>query len=163
MFGERYNYMVSALLNEPEDYFKSFAELMPEELLYPMIVLDAFIGNEDRHVRNFDIVIHEDGSTTMAPLYDHGASLLAWVSDENLASAGLVGRLDKSKPFRTKHSAQIKLVKSMRQLGMSKEALMEFILEKITPTLSLLPQQRARAIVAYLRWRTKYLKVMGVT
>ena len=39
------------------------------------LVLDALIGNQDRHEQNWGVVVAPDGGFTLAPSYDHGASL----------------------------------------------------------------------------------------
>ena len=46
-----------------------------------MLAFDAFIGNEDRHENNFDVIVR-DGKNYAPPIYDNGGSLLAWAMDE---------------------------------------------------------------------------------
>ena len=70
-----------------------------------MIVLDYIIANTDRHYNNFGFVRN---AVTLewqgvAPIFDSGTSL--WHDSQ------FVGRTAKSKPFRSTHMEQIKLVK----------------------------------------------------
>jgi len=76
-----------------------------ESELGKMLALDYIIANTDRHYNNFGFV--RDVETLkwqgVAPIYDSGTSL--W------HDAQFIGRTEKSKPFRTTHVDQIKLVK----------------------------------------------------
>lgn len=44
-----------------------------------ILILDAFVGNPDRHYTNFDILKSLEGKYSLAPIYDNSAGLLAWV------------------------------------------------------------------------------------
>jgi hypothetical protein len=46
------------------------------------LMLDAWIGNTDRHHENWGLVVHAQG-THLAPSYDHAASLGAHETEEN--------------------------------------------------------------------------------
>ena len=74
-----------------------------------MLAFDAFIGNEDRHENNFDVIVR-DGKKYAPPIYDNGGSLLAWATDEELTDTKLRYQFDKAKPFRSRHAQQIKLI-----------------------------------------------------
>ncbi|MBF5080771.1 hypothetical protein [Quadrisphaera sp. INWT6] len=39
------------------------------------LLLDALIGNQDRHDSNWGVIEAPDGALSLAPTYDHGASL----------------------------------------------------------------------------------------
>lgn len=59
------------------DRFKEFSELDLSDYINRMIVLDFLVGNEDRHLNNFGIVVNRNtGKFRMAPLFDNGLSLL---------------------------------------------------------------------------------------
>jgi hypothetical protein len=57
------------------------ASLSPGEVddsltrLAGMVVLDAWIGNQDRHHENWAVLIDRDGTKRLAPSYDHASSL----------------------------------------------------------------------------------------
>lgn len=146
---------------EPDEVLTVCRDYFGDDLLDKMFILDALIGNEDRHINNFEVIRRVGQPDLIAPIYDCGASLLAWRSDSELAIAGSVGRLDKAKPFRSSHSSQINLVKPGSIPYMNLDLLYKNILGAIEGTLSLLSERRSKAIKAYLRWRLKYLeKVM---
>ena len=47
-----------------------------------MFVVDAFIGNGDRHLDNWGLIEMTDGTLSPAPIYDCGSSLSPLKSDE---------------------------------------------------------------------------------
>jgi len=73
--------------------------------LEKMLVLDYIIANTDRHYNNFGFMRNAETLEWhgMAPIYDSGTAL--WHDTQ------FVGRPAKSKPFRSTHAEQIKLVK----------------------------------------------------
>ena len=156
-----YNYIIAKLGFEPADYFEAYKKILPVKPLFEMLLFDALIGNGDRHLSNFDILLGLDGSETLAPLYDHGASLLAWYGRKELGSAGKEGRFDSAKPFRTTHSVQIKLITEPLLPRTDLTQLYKKLIESIEPVFDFLPDYRIEAIKNYLHWRVKYLeKVM---
>lgn len=42
-----------------------------------MLTIDAFFLNEDRHTHNIAVILCDDGSYRLCPLFDHGGSLLS--------------------------------------------------------------------------------------
>ena len=50
-----------------------------------MFVVDAFIGNSDRHLDNWGLIESTDGKFSPAPVYDCGSSLSPLKSDEKKA------------------------------------------------------------------------------
>ena len=74
-----------------------------------MLVFDAMIGNEDRHLNNWDILI-KGRENKLAPIFDNGASLLAYIKDKDLKQEFKIGP-DKSKPFKDTHDKQTDLIK----------------------------------------------------
>lgn len=83
-------------------------EVVP--FLDQMLVIDYIIGNTDRHTNNFGLI--RDANTLEwigpAPIFDSGSSLGCDLrTDEIMNQAGI-----HSKPFKDRHSNQIKLVSS---------------------------------------------------
>ena len=67
-------YKTNKLNNESiEDFFKRNGW---EKYLYSMILVDYIIMNRDRHGANCEILKSKYGNIRVAPLYDHGISLL---------------------------------------------------------------------------------------
>lgn len=78
--------------------------------LYRMLLFDAVIGNFDRHLNNFDVIYNgETGEVKNAPIFDNGASLLAYVPDNELRVYNSIGP-DKAKPFKDTHVKQMRLL-----------------------------------------------------
>ena len=71
-----------------------------------MIVLDYIINNEDRHFRNFGLIRNVETLEfeKAAPIFDSGYSMYCQQTDN------LIGKYNKSKPFREHHDKQIELV-----------------------------------------------------
>lgn len=67
------------------EYYKSLGEEYYESLV-DMIVFDALILNTDRHFGNFGLMIdsHANKICGVAPLFDHGLSLLTYAMDDDL-------------------------------------------------------------------------------
>lgn len=63
----------SNLINEKSNTIERF---------WDMFVVDALIGNSDRHLSNWGLVKNDDYSLTFAPVYDCGSSLSALLSDD---------------------------------------------------------------------------------
>ena len=127
------------------------------KLGFSMLAFDAFIGNEDRHENNFDVIVR-DGKNYAPPIYDNGGSLLAWATDEELTDTKLRYQFDKSKPFRSHHAQQIKLVDEPVLPVRDLDTLYTEIIQAISPILALLSEKRASAIRQYLKYRLHYLK-----
>jgi len=53
---------------------------------WDMFVIDALIGNRDRHFGNWGF-LEKDGELSFAPIYDCGSSLSALLDDENMEAA----------------------------------------------------------------------------
>ena len=76
------------------------------EYYYNLFVIDAFIGNFDRHNGNWGYILTSEGKVKTSPIYDCGSSLFSLVSD-----AGMKILLDKNnieKRMREKHFSAIK-------------------------------------------------------
>ena len=58
-----------------------------DDQIYKMMVFDYLICNRDRHGANIELIQDEDGSIKLAPLFDHGVSLLfSCYNDEKAVS-----------------------------------------------------------------------------
>lgn len=83
-----------------------------------MLTLDYLIANTDRHMNNFGVI--RDVNTLVfvgiAPIYDSGTSLWHDVDTNRLSGAMDI----ESKPFKSKHSKQIGLVKSFEGVDLSR-------------------------------------------
>lgn len=106
-----------------------------------MIIFDFVIGNYDRHLNNFGVLLNTTlkyAECKFAPLFDNGSSLLANYSDLDLSemSPKDVDRTMSSKPFKPNPFKQIELVKELPNdvnlnidLSKVEEALDEFSLD----------------------------------
>ena len=151
------HFLASGRAASPEALFQYAVELYGKKWLYQMLAFDAFIGNEDRHENNFDVIVR-DGKNYAPPIYDNGGSLLAWAMDEELTDTKLRYQFDKSKPFRSHHAQQIKLVDEPVLPVCDLDTLYTEIVQAISPILALLSEKRASAIRQYLKYRLHYLK-----
>ena len=72
-----------------------------------MLILDFIIANSDRHYNNFGLVRNADTLQwlSVAPVYDSGTSM--WC---NKLPIEFNSGDEESKPFRSKHDRQIKLI-----------------------------------------------------
>jgi hypothetical protein len=52
------------------------------DMLVGIVLLDAVTGNVDRHDENLEIVITEDGTSYLSPIFDNGNSLAAFEDDD---------------------------------------------------------------------------------
>lgn len=74
-------------LDETEDFLRSFAPaFLPA--LHGIVVLDALVRNEDRHLGNLGVLV--DNATNepkaLAPAFDHGLSLFPFAMEDDLAN-----------------------------------------------------------------------------
>ncbi|WP_312908964.1 HipA domain-containing protein [Tissierella praeacuta] len=51
---------------------------------WDMFIIDALIGNTDRHFDNWGLLVNKTGKNLFAPIYDCGSSLGALLSDEEM-------------------------------------------------------------------------------
>lgn len=149
--------LINDVKSTPDTAFHYALELYGEDWLDKMLVFDAFIGNEDRHENNFDVIV-KGAERKAPPLYDNGAGLLAWAAEDELADTKLRYEFDRSKPFRSHHAKQIKLVGKPVLPVTDSDTLYQEVLAAIQPTLTLLSEKRAAAICTYLKYRLRYLQ-----
>lgn len=131
-----------------------------KESLDRMLVLDYLIVNEDRHLNNFGAV-RNAGTLEWAgcaPIYDSGTSL--WFDKPwTMINAGAKAA---SKPFKTTHDEQIKLVSSFAWLDITALAGIDEELRELVKGSLFIDKVRADAICAALRGRVERLaQVMG--
>ena len=126
-----------------------------------LLLVDALIGNTDRHWNNIDIMVTRRG-LTWAPALDFGASLLYNVIDGRLKlySGNQIGP-DSSKPFSGVHRDNIK--KAFKLLNVQNKKLLKDvklseILIAVYDAYTKLPEgacseKRIESIISYLRQR----------
>ena len=151
------HFLASGQAASSDALFQYAVELYGKQWLYQMLTFDAFIGNEDRHENNIDIIVRHY-KHVLPPIYDNGGSLLAWVTDEELTDTKLHYQFDKSKPFRSRHAQQIKLIDEPVLPVRNLDTLYQEIIQSISPILALLSEKRAFAIRQSLKYRLHYLK-----
>lgn len=146
-----------------DNIYESLVEGAPfAEDLRLMLLFDALIGNEDRHLNNIDLIFDGSPKYRMAPIYDCGASLLSWVPDSEILCKSQPYRYDKAKPFRTNHKAQLNLIKATQLVDRFRSVHIDDILSCINDELLLLPENRRDGIQEFLTWRLNKLKEMIV-
>lgn len=82
------------------------------KLLYQislLLFIDAIVGNQDRHLNNWDIITSK---MELAPFIDFGASCLSWnISELNKTISSNSIYPDISKPFAKTHLQQLRIIK----------------------------------------------------
>lgn len=143
------------------NYWQIFRQYNPDvQSFLSMLVLDAIIGNEDRHLNNWELFV-SDGGVEMSPIFDNGASLLSYVPDNKISSGNFIGR-DKAKPFKHTHELQVALIKKYYpkyKLSFTYEmcdSILASILKDIDPILKVMDKNRADCVREYLIKRFKY-------
>lgn len=84
------------------------------------LVLDALVGNSDRHPGNWALLESEAGVRYLAPTYDHGTALGAGLTDENrrVKSPEAFARRGKANPFSPRRQSLVDLaLTAVRQAG----------------------------------------------
>jgi len=114
-----------------------------------MLVLDYIIANTDRHYNNFGFIRNAETLEWygVAPIYDSGTAL--WHDTQ------FVGRAPNSKPFRSAHTEQIKLVKDFSWFDQHTLNDLECEVAKILATSVLIDERRCAALVSAIKSRSK--------
>lgn len=99
---------------EVKDYKMWLLNKASPKLLYQvslMLFVDALIGNQDRHLNNWDIIID---TQELAPFIDFGASCLSWNISElkKILNSNSIYP-DISKPFAKTHLQQLNTIKKL--------------------------------------------------
>lgn len=133
------------------------------EYLAKMLALDAFVGNPDRHLNNFEMY-KSNGVWYNTIMFDFGAGLLAWKDSKYCRSITKGNKLyfDVAKPFKTTHYEQVKLMKRLCRtntiLGVKdKNAFYKHIFNSCEDVFDKMPDYRVKAIKNYLINRHIYL------
>lgn len=125
-----------------------------------MIVLDYIIANEDRHFNNFGLL--RDANTLewigAAPIFDSGTSL--WY---DTSARGILTYDIPCKPFKKKHSEQLRMVSSFDWLDISKlngieDEILNILCEE--NAVQYVEAERAKAIAAEVRKRIDTLEII---
>ncbi len=128
-----------------------------------MIVLDYIIANEDRHFNNFGLL--RDANTLewigAAPIFDSGTSLWYDTSARGISTYDIP-----CKPFKKKHSEQLRMVSSFDWLDMSKlNGIEDEILNILCEdnAVQYVEAERAKAIAAEVRKRIDTLEIIAAS
>lgn len=125
-----------------------------------MIVLDYIIANEDRHFNNFGLL--RDANTLewigAAPIFDSGTSLWYDTSARGISTYDIP-----CKPFKKKHSEQLRMVSSFDWLDISKldgveDDTLNILCEE--NAVQYVEVERAKAIAAEIRKRIDTLEII---
>lgn len=150
------------------DYFNAYYRSgLPMDNLYKMLIFDALIGNQDRHLNNWDVAVSSKGARVL-PIIDNGASLLAWANNYEINRDFVVG-MDASKPFKKTHREQIAMLKKYQKRYCnlplfnisSTEKLYADIMKECNETLRLIDnidKNRGYAIRRYIKARLRYIE-----
>lgn len=152
-----YDFIMGKKLEGVTDWYGSIQAYFDLKPVDEILTLDALCGNEDRHMSNIEVIIHQDQSYEIAPVFDNGAALLAWHAESELKDNNIGYKFDSSKPFREKHKSQIKLVDPFLK-PFDTEKFYQRICESSEKVIQLLPPKRAEAVKRYLHKRLLYLK-----
>lgn len=122
-----------------------------------MLTVDFLIVNEDRHTHNFGVIRNAETLEYMgfAPVYDTGTSL--WF-DTPTSAIHPSSRKLQSKPFKSTHSEQIKLVTSFDWLDLSALNGIDEELNEILKEAVLIDTNRRDMLCRGIRVRVKLLK-----
>lgn len=148
LFGREYR-------QDPIGYYQKLS--IDFDSSFKMFILDAIIGNDDRHLNNWDFVVHED-TIQLSPLFDNGSSLLAMFADNELLTHL---DYDAAKPFTKTHKEQLSLVKYWGTLEYDFKVAWFAIRSGIDNVLRLLSPERRYAIQRYLYARLEYYSPNG--
>ncbi len=116
-----------------------------QDSINKMLTIDYILANTDRHLNNFGAIRNADTLEWigMAPIFDSGTSL--WC-EQSIAQIKTSKECVPSKPFKTSHKQQIKLVTDFSWLDFTK--LNGFIEESNELLASIEPQRRKQIIIA---------------
>lgn len=132
------------------------------EYTYKLLLFDAFIGNQDRHLNNWEVGFTKEGTLINLPIMDNGASLLYNQTLTDLKSKWSLG-VDKAKPFKKTHREQVDLIKkSLKGSKLFKFINKEYFLQEVLninqDIFSILGEERTHYIIKYLNNRFVYLE-----
>lgn len=102
-------YSLEMILNS----LKEFEGL--EKEFYKIIFFDFMIGNTDRHQSNWGVIKEEEKIVGIAPIYDNGSSLCAYIKEENIDSYLGKDKLKFKSLVDTKSTSRIRIDKKKRK------------------------------------------------
>ena len=125
-----------------------------DDRLDEMLTLDYLIGNYDRHFRNFGLIRNVEtlAYISSVPIFDSGTSMKYNIATEEMFNDNEYKL--KSKPFRSTHHEQIKLVKHPERFEIDK--LKGTMLDEIRAIYNkgnIISEQRVNYICAFLKQR----------
>jgi hypothetical protein len=152
------------------DWIHNNAGELDVKRVYDMLLLDSLIGNVDRHLNNWDVLI-DKGVTGYAPVMDFGASLLAWESNADVKKTAELRDTqigpDKCKPFGNNHTEQVeRVLRAAKKIGVvpliveKKDIICSAVDAALTDceqVLKSLSDYRGKAIVRYVALRAENL------
>lgn len=95
------------------DSIKEYCKVDIKLYLFTIILFDAIILNEDRHLNNLTVIKGSNGYYT-APIFDNGLALLSDLRDYPLDNSTVFNMKNvKAKPFSNTFSKQVDAVKSI--------------------------------------------------
>ena len=128
-----------------------------EHSMNQMLTLDYIIVNEDRHLNNFGLIRNADTLeyVSAAPVYDSGTSMWFNTAAKNVKAGA---RDIESKPFKTRHADQIKLVTDFDWLDIDKLYGIEDEFAQILSTSEQMDDERKDVLCDALKTRIELLK-----
>ncbi|ENC9834674.1 HipA domain-containing protein [Vibrio fluvialis] len=67
--------MMHLITNPPKEWVETESIKNAMDVFVGYVMLDAWISNQDRHSQNWAMVVDNDGNQSLAPSFDHAASL----------------------------------------------------------------------------------------
>lgn len=122
-----------------------------------MLTLDFIIVNEDRHLNNFGLIRNAETLEYLcaAPVYDSGTSMWFHTATKNIKAGA---RDIDSKPFKTKHADQIKLVTDFSWIDLSMLKGIDEEFAEILKTSEYMDEERKSTLCLMLNARIEMLK-----
>lgn len=164
--GQRLTFDTLMLINcmmETDSFYAYMKLNLPIDYLCRLLTFDAFIGNADRHTNNIEF-FYRNGSYIGTPIFDNGASLLAWCDSRYVQSIkkGTKIYMDSSKPFKRTHTEQIKLLKRYFHYDSlfhveNKDLFFDMLFSSCSDVFSKMPSYRVNGIKNYLYNRRHFL------
>jgi hypothetical protein len=123
-----------------------------------MLALDYIIANTDRHFNNFGVIRNAESLEWVgpAPVFDSGTSL--WHDAETGTDKIGAGNQNKSKPFRSTHREQIKLVNDFAWLDFNSLRGIDDEFEGILKKNNYIRKERRDILCQAIRERVKELR-----
>lgn len=140
------------------NYWTLFRQLpFDKTSTFNMFILDAIIGNTDRHLNNWEYFVDYNGSVSLVPIFDFGESLLTGVSCVKPYRTNQGIGMDKAKPFKATHYQQLCLIKRCYpdyHFCVDIDTAWQYVDSSIRPILGSMPDaHRASEIYDYLHRR----------